>query len=68
LETLLINHPSQNEKCFEVERKLKHALCDRERKIHKKIYEPIGDKGTWRIRTIEELNNLYRDTDTVQTS
>jgi hypothetical protein len=48
--------------------KLKHTLYDWERKIHTKIYEPLYDKGTWRIRTIEELNNLYRDTDIVQSS
>jgi len=30
-----------------------------ERKIHRKIYKPICDRGTWNIRTNEELNNLY---------
>jgi hypothetical protein len=29
------------------------------------MYVPICDRGTWRIRTNEERNNLYRDTDIV---
>jgi len=30
-----------------------------ERKTCRKIYKPICDRGTWNIRTNEELNNLY---------
>jgi hypothetical protein len=32
-----------------------------ERKIHRKMYKPICDRGTWNIRTNKELNNLYWD-------
>jgi len=31
----------------------------------RKIYGPICDRGTWHIRTNEELNTLYPYTDTV---
>ena len=36
-----------------------------ERKILRKIYGPIKDKGTWRIRTPQEIYDLYKDNDIV---
>ena len=36
-----------------------------ERKIPRKIYGPLSDRGMWRIRTNEELNSLYQNIGTV---
>ena len=36
-----------------------------ERKILRKIYGPTKDRGTWRIRTNQEIYDLYKDNDVV---
>ena len=40
-------------------------LATWERKILRKIYGPTKDKGTWRIRTNQEIYDLYKDNDIV---
>jgi hypothetical protein len=32
-----------------------------ERKILRKIYDPVCNRGIWRIGTTEELNNLHQN-------
>ena len=32
-----------------------------ERKILRKIYGPVKDNGTWRIRTNQKIYDLYKD-------
>ena len=34
-------------------------------KILREIYGPIEDKGTWRIRSNQEIYGLYKDNDIV---
>ena len=41
-------------------------LATWERKIHRKIYAPLCDRGSRHIRTIEELKNLYQERDIVR--
>jgi hypothetical protein len=36
-----------------------------ERKVLRKVYEPVYDNGIWRIRTNKELTALYQELDTV---
>lgn len=43
----------------------KFALNAWERKILRKVYGPIQERNTWRIRTNQELRELYRDPDIV---
>jgi hypothetical protein len=31
-----------------------------ERKVLRKVYGPVTEQGVWRIRTIQELNELYK--------
>jgi hypothetical protein len=36
-----------------------------ERKVLRKIFGPVNDRGNWRIRSNKELTDLYQDTDLV---
>jgi len=36
-----------------------------EREIFRKIYGPVVEQGIWRIRTNQELRELYKDLDLV---
>jgi len=36
-----------------------------ERKIMRSVYGPLVEEGIWRIRTNQELRELYKDLDTV---
>jgi hypothetical protein len=42
-----------------------NILATWEMKIHNEIYGPVCDRGIWRIRTNEELDNLYQSVDRV---
>ena len=43
-----------------------HHLSRLKKENTQESYGPFCDKGIWCIRTIEELNNLYQNTDTVK--
>jgi hypothetical protein len=36
-----------------------------ERKVLQKIFGPVNDRGSWRMRSNKELTELYQDTDLV---
>jgi hypothetical protein len=46
-------------------RENERALNTRERKIMRKIYDPINEGGRWRIRTNAEHQELYGEQDLV---
>jgi hypothetical protein len=36
-------------------------LCTRERKILRRIHGPVVEEGVWRIRSNQEMKELYKD-------
>jgi hypothetical protein len=43
----------------------KKRLCTWERKILRRIHEPVVEQGIWRVRTDQELREIYKYLDIV---
>jgi hypothetical protein len=38
-----------------------NTLAVWERKIKRKLFSPVNENGVWRIRTLQEMMDLYRE-------